>query len=90
MKQAKRIAAAMCAGAVLTSGLMAQAASPVSVNVFDRTNCIYVEGIRAAFPSADGTDLYPVLLYQDALYMPLRTVGMWMGKMLNGMRLRRQ
>ncbi len=80
MKRTKRIAAAMCVGAVLTSGLMAQAASPVSVNVFDRTNCIYVEGIRAAFPSADGTDLYPVLLYQDALYMPLRTVGMWMGK----------
>ncbi len=79
MKQTKRIAAAMCVGAILTGGFSAQAAERVNVSspkVFQT----YVEGVPAVFPSADGKTLYSPILYKDATYIPLRTVGMWMGK----------
>ena len=75
----RNITAAACACAVLAGGLTAQAGSWVGVSspkVFQT----YVEGVPAAFPSADGQTMYQPILYKDATYIPLRTAGMWMGK----------
>ena len=79
MKRTKRIAAAMCACAVLTSGLMAQAANPTAdakVWVGD----LYAEGRPVpTLKSADEVKL-PVIRYQDNTYFPLRTAGELTGK----------
>ena len=79
MKFGKSLLAAGCVCAVLTSGMAAQAASGVRVSSPD-VRQVYVEGVPAAFPSADAKQLYQPILYMDATYIPLRTVGLWMGK----------
>ena len=38
------------------------------------------EGIPAAFPERDGKTVYTALSYNGSTYMPLRTVGRWMGQ----------
>ena len=79
MKQAKRIAAAMCVGAVLTNGLMAQAASiPQAASIW--VGDLYAEGRSVpTLKSADEVKL-PIIRYQDNTYFPLRTAGELTGK----------
>ena len=79
MKQTKRIAAAMCVGAVLTSGLMAQAASDTA-QIWNHR--YYVEGQIVCCKSAND-EMLPLLRYQGSVYLPLRTAGEWMGKQVN-------
>ncbi len=67
MKQTKRIAAAMCVGAVLTSGLMAQAASDTA-QIWNHR--YYVEGQIVCCKSAND-EMLPLLRYQGSVYLPL-------------------
>ena len=56
----------------------AQTRTAVKIN--PQSADIYAEGIPAAFPSEDGKTVYTALSYNGSTYMPLRTVGRWMGK----------
>ena len=51
-----------------------------AVKINPQSADIYAEGIPAAFPSEDGKTVYTALSYNGSTYMPLRTVGRWMGK----------
>ena len=56
----------------------AQTRTAVKIN--PQSADIYAEGIPATFPSEDGKTVYTALSYNGSTYMPLRTVGRWMGK----------
>lgn len=51
-----------------------------AVKINPQSAHIYVQGIPATFPSEDGKIIYTALSYNGSTYMPLRTVGRWMGK----------
>ena len=51
-----------------------------AVKINPQSADIYAEGIPATFPSEDGKTVYTALSYNGSTYMPLRTVGRWMGK----------
>ena len=51
-----------------------------AVKISPQSAHIYVQGIPATFPSEDGKIIYTALSYNGSTYMPLRTVGRWMGK----------
>ena len=65
-----------------TEQVVAQTAAQVrtAVKIGPQNADIYVEGIPATFPSEDGKTVYTALSYNGSTYMPLRTVGRWMGK----------
>lgn len=52
----------------------------IAVKINPQSADIYAEGIPATFPSEDGKTVYTALSYNGSTYMPLRTVGRWMGK----------
>ncbi|MBS6641392.1 MAG: hypothetical protein KH295_10110 [Clostridiaceae bacterium] len=70
-------------GAV-AAGVMNTAAAQINISSINgpmaASSYIYVEGVPAVFPSADGSTLYPPIMYNGSTYIPLRTVGNWMGK----------
>ena len=51
-----------------------------AVKINPQSADIYAEGIPATFPSEDGKTVYTALSYNGSTYIPLRTVGRWMGK----------
>ena len=55
-----------------------------AVKINPQSADIYAEGIPATFPSEDGKTVYTALSYNGSTYMPLRTVGRWMGKISRG------
>ena len=66
------------AGVQAAAQTAAQVRTAVKIN--PQSANIYVEGIPATFPSEDGKTVYTALSYNGSTYMPLRTVGRWMGK----------
>lgn len=69
-----------CLAAIMTTGLAAQAATPIEISGFEPYDRIYVQGVPAAFPSEDGKTLFPAFMYNGTTYIHLRTAGKWMGK----------
>lgn len=78
MKALKSIISVACA--VCLAGVLPTLAANTTVPIKDQDCYIFVEGIPVSFPTEDGINMYPTVIYQDSTYMPLRTVGQWMGK----------
>ena len=70
------------AGVQAAAQKTAQTCTAVKIN--PQSADIYAEGVPAAFPSEDGKTVYTALSYNGSTYMPLRTVGRWMGKISRG------
>ncbi len=73
----KKITLTALTGAVLTTGMSAFAVSDGQAKLFSPT--IYLEGEKAYCQNAEGKRL-DYLRYKNTVYVPVRTVGEWMGK----------
>lgn len=49
------------------------------ITISDPNAQIYVQGVPAMFPNANG-EYMPAISYQGSTYMPVRSAGEWMGK----------
>lgn len=82
MKKSQRIAGFFCAAGLLATltapAFAAEPTAPVKVHAEMVSHTVMVEDTVVAFLDANGRSRRPVA-YDNTIYIPLRTVGEWMG-----------